>query len=369
VLPLDADALKSIAVIGGRADLGVLSGGGSARVDPVGGNATGASTLTATDKLAFWRTRVWIPSSPLKAIQERAPDAQISYDDGSDFSRAARVAATSQLVILFVTQYATEGTDLPNLHLPDDQDELVRRVTAANPNTVVVMETGGAVLTPWADSVRAILEVWYPGQRGGDAVANLLFGMANPSGKLPLTFPRTESDLPRSTAFGYRVTEMGLNEKVRSVTASYAEGGNVGYRWFQSTGRSPAFAFGYGLSYTRFRYAKLALSKAKDVSASFDLTNTGSREGAEIAQVYVLIPGNGQAAGLRLAGWSKVRLKPGETRRVTITVEPKMLMIWDVARKGWVRQAGAYGILVGSSSADVIVRDEVELSALGVRAP
>ncbi len=368
-LPLDASTLKSIAVIGGRANLGVLSGGGSARVDPVGGNAIGASTLTATDKLAFWRTRVWVPSSPLRAIQAQAPHARISYDDGSDLPRAARVAATSQLVILFITQYATEGTDLPDLHVPDSQDELVRRVTAANPNTVVVMETGGAVLIPWADSVRAILEVWYPGQRGGDAVADLLFGVANPSGKLPITFPRRESDLPRSTAFGYRFTEMGLNEAARSVTARYAEGGSVGYRWFQSQGRTPAFAFGYGLSYTQFRYAKLALGRSKDVNASFDLTNTGSREGAEIAQVYVRIPGNDPADSLRLAGWSKVRLKPGETRRVTISLEPRMLMIWDVARKAWARQAGEYAILVGSSSADIILRDQVELSAMDARAP
>ncbi len=368
-LPLDASALKSIAIIGGRANLGVMSGGGSARVDPVGGSATGDSTVAATDKLAFWRTRIWVPSSPLKAIQERAPLARISYDDGSDLSSAARLAATSQVVILFVTQYATEGTDLPDLHLPDNQDELVSRVTAANPNTVVVMETGGAVLVPWADNVRAILEVWYPGQRGGDAVADLLFGLANPSGKLPLTFPRRESDLPRSTAFGYRFTEMGLNEDVRSVTASYAEGASVGYRWFQSKGRTPAFAFGYGLSYTQFRYTKLALRQAKELSASFDLTNTGPREGMEIVQLYVRLPANAQSAGLRLAGWSKVRLKPGETRRVTIEVEPRMLMIWDVARKAWARQAGAYAVLVGSSSDRILLRDQVELSAIGARAP
>ena len=191
LLPLDAARVKSIAIIGSRADTSVLSGGGSAQVDPPGGGPS-----------RFGGPAVWFPSSPLNAVRGKAPRAKVEYHDGVDVKGAAAFAKASEIAIIFVNEYTTEGRDLPSLNLSGAQNELVSAVAAANPRTIVVLETGGPAAMPWTFSVGAAIEIWYPGIRGAEALANILFGDVNPSAKLPATFPRSDADLPHPAIFG-----------------------------------------------------------------------------------------------------------------------------------------------------------------------
>ncbi len=183
-LPLDRTKLHSVAIIGPNADTGMISGGGSAQVDPPG------------QPEPKWLAHVWFPTSPLKAVSAKVPNATVAFDSGADPASAAELAKKSDVAIVFAYQWISEGMDLPNLSLPDNQDALIAQVAAANPHTIVVLETGTAVTMPWLDKVAAVLEAWYAGSKGADAVANILFGDVNPSAKLPMTFPRSEADLP-----------------------------------------------------------------------------------------------------------------------------------------------------------------------------
>jgi beta-glucosidase len=220
-------------------------------------------------------------------------------------------------------------------------------VAAANRKTVVVLQTGGPVTMPWLDQARAVLEAWYPGARGGQAIAAILFGDVNPSGRLPLTFPASEADTPNPSLPG------ATQEKGR-FDAQYPEGADAGYRWYARTGRTPLFPFGFGLSYTSFAYANLALDTHETFSIAFDLSNTGQRAGAEVAQVYLTSAGG--EAMLRLIGWAKVALDPGETRRVTVTADPRLLSRYDIATGGWAALKGPYEIAVGASAMDLRLR-------------
>ena len=182
-LPLNASRLHSIAVIGSHADKGVLSGGGSAQVNPVGGNAVPQKPSSSASDFADFDSTVWDPSPPLHAISAKAPDAKVQYDEGTDLAAACKLAKASDVAVIFAYQWTSEGADVPTLALPHNQDDLISRIAAVNPRTIVVLETGGAVLMPWINRVNAVLESWYPGQRGGEAIANLLFGDVNPSGQ------------------------------------------------------------------------------------------------------------------------------------------------------------------------------------------
>src|SRR6202047_2889260 len=194
-LPLEASKISSIAVIGAHADVGMISGGGSAQVDPPGGNAI----MPSGKGKPAWQAHIWFPTSPLKAIRAAAPHANVQYYPGTDPATAAALAKTAEVAIVFAYQWESEGMDLDNLSLPDRQDDLIAKVAAANPHTIVVLETGSPVTMPWADQVSGILEAWYAGSRGADAVARVLFGEVNPSAKLPITFPKSEADLPHPT--------------------------------------------------------------------------------------------------------------------------------------------------------------------------
>ena len=194
ILPLSTSSMKSIAIIGGHADVGVLSGGGSSQVSPPGGNPV--PPPIAHNLFTAWMAPTYEPSSPLASIREKAAGATVNFDPGTDPASAAALARDSQVAIVFAVQHESEGMDLENLSLPDKQDALIEAVAAANPHTIVVLETGGAVLMPWIDKVSGVVEAWYPGIRGGEAIADLLFGDVNPSGRLPITFPRSEADLP-----------------------------------------------------------------------------------------------------------------------------------------------------------------------------
>jgi beta-glucosidase len=341
ILPLGPD-VKKIAVIGSHADKGVLSGGGSSQTYPQGGNA-----VPGLEPTGWPGPVVYYPSSPLAAIRALAPQATVAYLDGADPAAAARLAADSDVALIFLNQWTSESIDAP-LVLPERQDALVEAVATANPKTVAVLETGGPVLMPWADRVAGILEAWYPGTRGGEAIANLLFGKANPSGHLPVTFPRDESQLPRPALPG---AELPNGEP---FAIDYTEGAAVGYKWYDLKGLEPLFPFGHGLSYTDFDYGRLtAEAEAGGLKISFRVKNDGRTAGMDVAQIYVAPVAGGWEAPKRLAGFRKVDLAPGADVLVSLTLDPRLLAVWDTANGGWRIAAGQYRVMLGASSRDI----------------
>ena len=339
-LPLNASLVTSIAIIGSHADTSVLSGGGSAQVDPPGGGAS-----------RFGGPPVWFPSSPLKAIGKKAPRAKVQYNDGADPAAAAALAKASQIAIVFVNEPTSEGRDMRSLTLSNKQDDLVGAVSAANPHTIVVLETGGPAAMPWINKVNAAIEIWYPGIRGAEALANLLFGDVNPSGKLPATFAKSDDDLPHSAVPGMQPASAaggpGGGRGMAGFDLDYTEGLKVGYKWFDAENKQPLFAFGHGLSYTTFSYSGL---KATMDSVSFTIRNTGRRAGAEIAQVYASLPEVANEPPKRLVAWEKVLLKPGESKVVTLKLEPKLLSVFSEQKDDWELLSGQYKFFVGGSS-------------------
>ncbi len=352
-LPLKPSSLHSIAVIGSHADVGVLSGGGSAQVEPVGGNAVPPKEIPPGPN-GFLAVLVWDPSSPLRAIRAKAPNAKVNYDDGTDPAATAKLASTSDVAIVFVYQHTHEGADLENLSLPDHQDELVKQVAAANPHTIVVLENGDPVLMPWLNSVKAVLESWYPGQRGGEAIANILFGDVNPSGKLPISFPKSEADLPHLTIPSPPPSNQPASEELLPtpvfIDANYTEGLKVGYRWYDAENKDPLFPFGFGLSYTSFSYSQLKVASGKTVQVSFVVKNTGSRAGAEVSEVYLGLPASANEPPKRLVAWEKVQLDPGQSRTVTVSLEPKSMSVFNVEKDAWDLLPGDYLVFAGGSS-------------------
>jgi beta-glucosidase len=364
-LPLDASKVRSIAIIGPHADVGMISGGGSAQVDPPGGNAI----MPPGKGNTHWQDHVWFPTSPLKSIRAKAPGASVQFDSGSNPDAAATLAKNADVAIVYAYQWESEGMDLASLSLPDHQDDLIAKVAAANPHTVVVLETGTAVTMPWADQVSAILEAWYAGSKGADAVANIIFGDVNPSAKLPMTFPKSEADLPHPTVVkppkatvdadrqGWKRIAAGL--PVFQVT--YDEGVKVGYKWYDAENKPVLFPFGFGLSYTTYSYSNLKVAPGKNPRVSFTVTNTGSRAGAEIAEVYASLPAAAAEPPKRLVGWSKVKLNGGESKEVTVDVDSKFLSIFNVEKHGWQLLPGDYTFRVGGSSQDLSLKESVSL--------
>ena len=344
LLPLNAGT-KRIAIIGGHADIGVISGGGSSQVAPPGGPAATIPLGGSTQIDAFLHTSMYMPSSPLKALQSRFPAAQITYDSGSYPSAAAALAARADVAIVFATKWMGEGSDMPDLTLPDGQDALIAQVAAANPNTIVILETGGPVLMPWLPRVAAVAEAWFPGARGGEAIADILSGAVNPSGHLPMTFPADQSQLPNPLLPGAELPD-GTSFDVR-----YPEGSDVGYRWFDAKGMRPLFPFGFGLSYTEFSYGTPAITPGDAPVARLDITNTGGRTGAAVAQLYLTDTPGG--AHKRLVGWQRVELKPGERKTVSIAIEPRLLADWKTDAHRWRMQGGTYVFGAGESSQDL----------------
>jgi beta-glucosidase len=351
LLPLKSAGVSSLAVIGGHADAGVLSGGGSDQVDAAGGNAVPGGP------------GIWHPSSPLKAIRAKAPKAKVEYDPGTDAAAAAKLASASDVAIVFVHQHTTEGRDVPNLSLPDNQDQLVTQVAAANRRTIVVLETGGPVTMPWIGEVAAAIEAWYPGIRGGEAIASVLFGDVNPSGKLPVTFPKSEADLPEVQLPGSTpAPEPGAGDTPGRRTAPssfdihYAEGLKVGYKWFDAEGKQPLFPFGFGLSYTAYAYSDLKTTPGKDVQVSFRVANTGEVAGEEITQVYVALPDSAGEPPKRLLAWEKVALSPGETKTVNLKIDPLGLSVFNADKDQWEILPGRYTISVGGLVSTIFPR-------------
>jgi len=339
-LPLNK-GLRRIVVIGSHADKGVLSGGGSSQVIPVGGTAV----------RVFPGPQVYDPSSPLKAIEAEGGGALVDYVEGDDVSRAVEAAKEADGVIIFAHQWTTEGRDAPDLALPDNQDDLIAAVAGANQKTVVVLETGGPVRMPWLSLTAAVIEAWYPGARGGEAIARTLFGEVNPSGRLPITFPADESQLPRATL----TPQAGV--------VNYFEGAQVGYKWFDQNAIKPLFPFGFGLSYTAFDYTGLtATSSESSITVSLDVKNVGTRPGADIPQIY-LRRQDDAALPIRLVGWSRILLAPGEMRHMTVTIDSRLVAHFDVAAGDWKIAPGRYIIEAGANARDLSLKTEFTLTA------
>ena len=346
ILPLDRSALHSIIVIGEKVDFGMISGGGSAQVDPPGPPSA-------------WQAHVWFPTSPLKAIKAKAPTANVTFNSGDDPASAAAAAKQADVAIIFAHQWMSEGMDLPNLSLPGKQNELIEQVAAANPRTIVVLESGTAVTMPWLDRVSAVVETWYAGSKGADAVANILFGDVNPSAKLPITFPRSEQDLPHPK-LAVPPPNTGGPDTFRhpelakaTFTVTYDEGVKVGYKWYDAENKAVLFPFGYGLSYTSYAYSDLTVNPGNETTVSFTVRNTGPRAGEEIAEVYASLPESANESPKRLVGFSKVHLEPSESKQVTVRVPAKYLSIFDEAQNAWKMMPGSYTFRVGGSSQDL----------------
>jgi beta-glucosidase len=361
ILPLPSPA-KRIAAIGTPAGpvgaLWTYNGSGSSHIPEAGYKANVISPLVGMQTLGATRADV------------------VTYADGNApaFADAVAAATAADVAVVFVYDQETEGADRPNLSPPLDgttcqlvacvqgsgynQDALVEAVAAANPNTVVVLETGGPVLMPWLSKVKGVVEAWYPGQDEGDAIASVLFGDVNPSGKLPQTFPAAAADLPLlSTASQYPgVTVAG---DAIGPHSRYTEGLEVGYRWYDAQGIQPLFPFGHGLSYTSFRYDNLQVASAPSATGTaqvtFDVTNTGPRAGAEVAQLYVGAPPNNYAGEPpnQLRGYDRVLLRPGQTQHVSLQVDSRAVSYWDAASHGWRVENGCHPVRVGSSSRDI----------------
>jgi len=340
ILPLAATA-KRIAIIGGMASVGVLTGGGSAQVTPVGGPAA-TIPMTGAGPMAAFAKAIYVGSSPVDALRSALPSAKVDYDSGYDLATAAAAAKSAEVAIVFATKWQMEGADAGSLSLPEGQDALIAAVAAANPNTIVVLETGNPVTMPWLGLVKAVVEAWYPGQAGGAAIADVLTGAVNPSGRLPITFPADERQTPRPEIPGF-----GLPQGSAQVV-TYSEGADVGYRWFAKQRQKPLFPFGYGLSYTRFEHAGLALTKGKQLRATFTVRNTGARAGADVPQLY--LTGIGGAPVRRLVGFTKFELEPGESRTVTIDIDPRLIARWSDGR--WRIDGGEYRFVLAKASLD-----------------
>ncbi len=359
ILPLNAINIQSIAVIGSHADAGVLSGGGSAQVDAPGGSAVStpppAPGASQSEAAAIFGGAVWFPSSPLAAIRAQAPNARIEFNAGTNPAAAAAMAKSAEAVIVFVNQPSTEGDD-PPLKLPGNQDEVVKAVTAANPRTIVVLETGGPILMPWADQAAAIVQAWYPGIRGGEAIASVLFGDINPSGRLPVTFPRSEADLPHPRIPGpppgfklepHRIGGLFDLPQPPPFDIHYTEGLKVGYKWYDAENKQPLFPFGHGLSYTTFTYSGMTATMK---SVTFTVTNSGRRSGSEVAQIYAGLPAAANEPPRRLVAWEKIALGPGQSKTVTVALDPQLLSIFNADKDAWELLPGEYKFFAGGSS-------------------
>ena len=303
--------------------------------------------------------------TPLQGITQRAlADGDlVTYADGSVPAAATLAAKAADVAIVFVGSEDSEGVDRSTLDLssgncslvgcepqPVDQDSLISQVAAANPHTIVVLNTGGPVLMPWLNQVEGLLEAWYPGQQDGNAIAALLFGDVDPSAKLPETFPASQSDLPTRTPQQYP----GVNDAAGIPHATYSEGMLVGYRWYDVKHITPLFPFGFGLSYTTFALRDLHLSPGRGrpalATATFTVADTGPRLGADVAQLYVTDPRNAGEPPKQLKGFQKVLLKPGARTKAKLALDFRSLAHWSDAAHRWKVSSGCYRVLVGDSS-------------------
>ena len=348
-LPLAADSAARIAVIGGHAQVGVPTGCGSSAVVPPGGFAE-VIKVGGPGIMGVGRNLYLLPSSPLAELRKLLPGAEIEFDPGMNPVESALMAARCDVAIVFAVKLDSEGFDDPDLSLPWGQDAVIEAVAAANSNTIVVLETGNPVVMPWHDRVRVIVEAWYPGQAGGQAIAEILTGAVNPSGRLPVTFPADLAQTSRPDLPGLG-TPWGT-----AVTIEYTEGAEVGYRWFAQQHQQPLYAFGHGLSYTTFVYSNLQVEGGDTITATFTVTNTGQRVGADVPQLYLTAAACEER--LRLLGFQRLELQPGQSREVTITADRRLLARFDGPdgiTGNWRIAGGTYQVAIGKSAHDLVL--------------
>jgi beta-glucosidase len=353
LLPLDR--ARRIVVIGGHADKGVLAGSGSSLVYPRGGNAVPGLPPTG------WPGPVmYFHSSPLEELRRLAGNASVTFVEGNDPAAAAAAARSADAAIVFATQWSSESIDVP-MELDGNQNALIEAVAAANPRTAVVLETNAGVAMPWAGKVPAILEAWYPGTKGGAAIANILTGRVNPSGHLPVTFYASEAQLPRPV-------RPGSNSEMDQFVLPYSEGAAVGYKWVDRNNLQPLFPFGLGLSYTSFDFGPVSAEPlpAGGLRVEFTLRNTGNREGMAVGQVYASSPSAGWEAPRRLVGFAKVDLAPGASQRVAVDVDPRLLATFDEQGHAWRIAPGRYTLMLGASSRDLRTNTTVAIPGLSL---
>jgi beta-glucosidase len=369
ILPLKG--VRSVAVIGGHADVGVLTGGGSAQVDAPGGSPV--PPPPAKDLLSMFIRPVWMPNSPLKALTAKLPESKVSYNSGDDAGAAVAAAKQADVAIVFAYQWEAESFDLPTLDLAVEQNKLIEAVAEANPKTIVVLETGSPATMPWIDKVAGVVEAWYPGIRGGEAMANILTGEVNPTGKLAVTFPKSDADLPHPKLIlpppESKPNYAGMSDfsdfmKIAAkglppFQISYDEGLKVGYKWYDAEKKAVLFPFGFGLSYTTYAYSGLSLTPGDSTTVSFTVKNTGKRAGTEIAQVYASLPDAAGEPPKRLVGWTRVELAPGESKQVSVAVSRDRLTIYDENTDAWKLVQGSYVVRVGGSSQDLPLQQAV----------
>jgi beta-glucosidase len=326
-LPLNPNGTESIAVIGTDGGAGVeLAGGGS-------GTVTSSNTI-------------W----PITGIQNAAgPNVKVTYTQGNDngttdIPQAVAAAQAATDAIIYVNLPEGEETDLTTLDLSSTDETMIQDVAAVNPHTIVVINSGGPVVMPWLNNVAGVFENWYGGQETGAAMAALIFGTADPSGKLPVTFPSSLSQVPAQTTAQWPGTATGV---------TFSEGVNIGYRWYQSQNITPAFSFGYGLSYTKFSFSNLnvgAFNSDGNATVTATMTNTGSVAGADVAQMYVGDPAASQDPPEQLKGFQRATLNPGQSTTVTFPLNIHDLASWSSTANGWEAPAGTYSIKVGDAS-------------------
>jgi len=373
VLPLGA-AVHTVVLIGGHADLGVLCGGGSAQVDPPGGSAVPAPP--AKNMMESFMRPAWMPSSPLRALTAILPSVKVSYVSGDDVAAATAAAKSADVAIVFGYQWESEGMDLPTLSLVPEQNALIAAVAAANPKTIVVLETGSPATMPWIDKVAGVVEAWYPGIRGAEALAEILSGKVNPTGKLAITFPKSDADLPHPTLvlppkestmdFGSITGDISefmarAAKGLPPFQTYYDEKLKVGYKWYDAEKKAVLFPFGFGLSYTTYAYSGLTVKSGDGLAVTFTVKNTGKRAGTEIAQVYASLPDSAGEPPKRLIGWARVELAAGESRQVSVPVSRDRLTIYDEASDDWKLVPGSYTVLAGRSSQDLPLHGQVTL--------
>jgi beta-glucosidase len=356
--------------LGGEPLIDAATPGVPDRLDVGGGNTPRKTVAIELEAGRGYPIRVeYVRALPTRAEQAEAGDTAggLSWEYVSlgirtpkgTIAEAAELAASCDAAVVVIGAASItegEGYDRDDLELPGDQNALVEAVLAANPRTVVVLVTGAAYALPWIDHTPAVLEAWLGGEAGPDAVARIILGEAEPSGRLPVTFPVRIEDTPAHVFY----------PGGESVT--YGEGLRVGYRHFDASNEPPLFAFGHGLTYTRFRYSDLAAPETakagRPISVTFNLTNTGQRLGKETAQLYVRPRGPSVERPVKeLKGFAKIELQPGETKSVRIALDERAFACYDPPSRRWVVEPGAYDLLIGGSAADIELQATVRIEA------
>lgn len=350
-LPLDDDT--TVALVGPNADVAKLGGGGSSEVEPFTRTSPLDGLQERAAELSFERGVPPITESSLFDTSDSDEDTANEGDSNASLDNAVTAAETADCAVVVVQDDATEGTDREELQLPGGQDELAERVADAADRTVAVLRTSGPVKLPWVENVDAVIESWYAGQADGDALAAVLYGDADPGGRLPVTFGRRAADYLTNTTERFP----GVDD-----TVAYDEGVFVGYRYFDREGIEPRYPFGHGLSYTTFEYGEPTAEHDEErVTLTVPVRNTGERSGTEVVQVYVredepTVP----RPDRELRGFTKLRLDPGERRRASVTLDRDAFAYYD-EDDGWTIPSGTFTILVGHSSRDVRGKATVEL--------